>query len=79
MAARATLQEVPDFFLVLAGPLYQMFRRGHLTPRLSRSSSDITDRMGFWRRHHGHDRFLKRGTVPLSCALSKSNLNTVES
>jgi len=31
MAAPATLQEAPDFSLVLGGPLYQMFRRAHLT------------------------------------------------
>jgi len=31
MAARALLQEPPDFSLVLGGPLFQMFRRSHLT------------------------------------------------
>jgi hypothetical protein len=30
MAAPASLQEPPDFSLVLGGPLYQMFRRAHL-------------------------------------------------
>jgi hypothetical protein len=31
MAARAPFEEPPDFSLVLGGPLYQMFRRTHLT------------------------------------------------
>src|SRR6204780_1221346 len=31
MGARALLQEPPDFSLVLGGPLFQMFRRSHLT------------------------------------------------
>jgi hypothetical protein len=31
MAGRALLQEPPDFSLILGGPLYQMFRRTHLT------------------------------------------------
>jgi hypothetical protein len=31
MAARTLLQEPPDFSLVLGGPLFQMFRRSHLT------------------------------------------------
>src|ERR1700722_11198306 len=31
MAAPAPLQEPPDFFLVLGGPLYQMLRRARLT------------------------------------------------
>jgi hypothetical protein len=31
MAVQARLQELPDFSLVLGGPLFQMFRRTHLT------------------------------------------------
>jgi hypothetical protein len=31
MVAPAPLKEPPDFSLVLGGPLYQMFRRAHLT------------------------------------------------
>src|SRR6202041_308881 len=31
MAVEELLQEPPDFSLVLGGPLYQMFRRTHLT------------------------------------------------
>jgi hypothetical protein len=31
MAVPAPLQEPPDFSLVLGGPLYQIFRRAHLT------------------------------------------------
>jgi hypothetical protein len=33
MVAPAPLKEPPDFSLVLGGPLYQMFRRAHLTVR----------------------------------------------